>query len=89
MATTLADNICKCIFLHENVWIRLEFSLKFVPEVPIYNKPAMVQIMAYFTDAYMSHSASVSLKSFYSTFLPSYSPGLILVLRPANVRRRY
>ena len=60
----------KCIFLNENDRIPIRFSLKFVPMSPIYNEPAMVQIMAWrrtgdkplsepmlthFTDAYMRH----------------------------------
>ena len=71
----LADNIFKCIFLNENVWISNKISLTFVPEVPIYHKPSLIQIMAwrltgdkplsesmmaYFTDAYKRHSASMS-----------------------------
>ena len=32
----------KCIFFHENVWIPIEISLKFVPEGPIDNIPAFV-----------------------------------------------
>ena len=70
MAAILADNIFKCIFLNENVWISLKISLKFAPEVRINNIPALVQIMAWcrigdkplsepmrnrFTDAYMRH----------------------------------
>ena len=42
-----ADDIFKCIFLHENVWISVEISLKFVPKGPINNIPALVQIMAW------------------------------------------
>ena len=42
-----ADSIFKCILLNENVWITIKNSLKFVPEVPIYNIPALVQIMAW------------------------------------------
>ena len=42
-----ADNIFKCIFLNENVWIPIKISLKFVPKGPINNIPAMVQIMAW------------------------------------------
>ena len=72
------DDIFKCIFLNENVWISIRISLKFAPEVPINNKPALIQIMAwrltgakplsepmmaYFTDAYMRHSASMNLLS--------------------------
>ena len=36
------DNILKCIFLNENVWILIEISLKFVPKGPIDNIPALV-----------------------------------------------
>ena len=32
-----ADNIFKCIFLNENVWISIEIPLKFVPKSPINN----------------------------------------------------
>ena len=41
-----ADDILKCIFLNENVWIPIKISLKFVPKGPINNIPALVQIMA-------------------------------------------
>ena len=41
------DDIFKCIFLNENVWISLMISLKFVPKVPINNIPALVQMMAW------------------------------------------
>ena len=41
------DDIFKCIFLNENVWILLQISLKFVPKGPINNIPALVQIMAW------------------------------------------
>ena len=37
----------KCIFLHENIWILIEISLKFVSKGPINNIPALVQIMAW------------------------------------------
>ena len=39
------DIIFKCIFLNENVWILIMISLKFVPNGPINNIPALVQIM--------------------------------------------
>ena len=42
-----ADDIFKCIFLNENVWIPSRISLKFVPKGPIDNIPAMVRIMAW------------------------------------------
>ena len=70
-----ADDIFKCNFMNENVWIPIKISLKFVPEGPINNISALVQIMAWrrigdkplsepmmtqFNDAYMRHSASMS-----------------------------
>ena len=70
-----ADDIFKCIFLNENVWIPIIISLKFIPKGPINNIPALFQIMAWrrlgdkplskpmmtkFIDAYMRHSASMS-----------------------------
>ena len=42
-----ADDICKCIFLNENVRISIKISLKFVPKGLINNNPALVQIMAW------------------------------------------
>ena len=47
MAANLADDIFKCIFLNENVSILIQISLKFVPECPIDNKSALVQVMAW------------------------------------------
>ena len=41
------DDIFKCIFLNENIWISIKISLKFVPKGPINNIPALVQIMAW------------------------------------------
>ena len=41
------DEIFKCIFLNENVWISIEISLKFVPKGLFNNIPALVQIMAW------------------------------------------
>ena len=44
-----ADDIFKGIFLNENIWIPIEFSLKFVPvpRGPINNIPTLVQVMAW------------------------------------------
>ena len=42
-----ADDIFKCIFLNENVWIPIKIWLRFVPKGPINNIPALVQIMAW------------------------------------------
>ena len=46
MATNLADDIFKCIFLNENYRNLIQISLKFVPRTPIDNTPALVQVMA-------------------------------------------
>ena len=42
-----ADDIFKCIFFSENVWIPIRISLKFVAKGQINNIPALVQIMAW------------------------------------------
>ena len=44
---TFPDDIFKCIFLNENVWILIKISLNFFPKVRISNIPALVQIMAW------------------------------------------
>ena len=41
------DDIFKCISMYENILILIEISLKFVPNAPINNIPALVQIMAW------------------------------------------
>ena len=44
------DDIFKCIFSNENVWIPIIIiiiSLKFVPKSPINYVPTLVQIMAW------------------------------------------
>ena len=41
------DDIYKCVSLYKNVWISIKVSLKFVPNVPINNIPALVQKMAW------------------------------------------
>ena len=41
------DDIVKCIFSNENVWIQIKISLKFVSKGPINNIPALVQIMTW------------------------------------------
>ena len=42
-----ADDIFKCIFENENIWIPIKISLKFVPKGAINNIPALVQIIAW------------------------------------------
>ena len=40
------DDILKSIFLNENVWLSIKISWNVVPQGPINNIPALVQIMA-------------------------------------------
>ena len=47
MATILADDHFKCIFLNKNDRIPIRISLKFVSMSLIDNKPALVQVMAW------------------------------------------
>ena len=42
-----ADDIFKCIFLNDKVWILMKISWKFIPKGPINNIPALIQIMAW------------------------------------------
>ena len=44
----LADDIFKCIFVNEKVWISIKISLKFVPYSPVNNKPTLVPLIAWF-----------------------------------------
>ena len=41
------DDMFKCIFLNENVWISRKISLKFVPKVRVNIIRALVQMMAW------------------------------------------
>ena len=60
-----ADDVFKCNFLNENVWIPMKISLKFVPKVQINNIPALVQILAWRRsgDKPLSEPMMVSLPS--------------------------
>ena len=67
-------DVFKAIFVYEDCYILIKMSLKYVPQGPIDNIPALVQIMAWcrsgdkslsepmmakFPDAYMRHSPSM------------------------------
>ena len=69
-----ADDIFKCIFLNENVWIPIETSMKFVPKGPINNIPALVQIMAWRRpgDKPLSELMMVSLKTHIRVTRPQW-----------------
>ena len=42
-----ADSTFTCVLLDGNIWISINFSLKFVPKGPINNIPVLVQMMAW------------------------------------------
>ena len=69
-----ADDIFKCIFLNENVWIPIKISLKFVPKGPINSIPALVQIMAWCRpgDKPLSESMMVSLPTHICVTRPQW-----------------
>ena len=78
----LADDVFQCTFLYENVWISLKVSLKFVPEVPINNIPALVQIMAWCRsgDKPLSESMMVSLMTHTCVTRPQWVKSLALTV---------
>ena len=70
----IPDDIFKCIFLNEYVWIRIEISLKFVPKGPTNNIPALVQVMAWLRpgDKPLSESMMVSLPTHICVTRPQW-----------------
>ena len=41
------DDILKCIFMNDMFYVLIGISLKFVPNGPVDNKPALVEVMAW------------------------------------------
>ena len=83
-----ADDIFKCIFLKENVWIPTKISLKFVPKGPINNIPALVQIMAWRRpgDKPLSEPMMVSLLTYICVTRPQWFKSLQLIWRSGTHR---
>ena len=79
----LADDIFKCIFLNENVWIPIKISLTFVPKGRINNIPAVVQIMAWHRpgDKPLSEPLMVSLRTHICVTRPQWvnKPSLVQI----------
>ena len=77
-----AHNIFKRILLNENVWIRIKNSLKFVPQGPINNIPALVQTMAWSRpgDKPLSEPMLVSLPMYICVTRPQW----VNTLRPKH-----
>ena len=68
------DEIFKCIFLNENARISNKISLKCVPDGPINNIPALVQIMAWRRqgDKPLSETMMVRLPTHICVTLPQW-----------------
>ena len=69
-----ADDVLKCIFLNENLWISLKIPLKFVPKGPINTIPSLVQIMAWrrLGDKSLSEPMMVSLPTHICVTRPQW-----------------
>ena len=86
-----ADDIFKCIFLNQNLWIPIKISLKVVPKGLINNIPPLVQIMAWRRpgDKPLSEPMMVRLKTHTCVTRPQWV-NLCLLSRHTyfNVQRR-
>ena len=69
-----ADDIFKCIFVNENLWMLIKISLKFVAKGPINSIPALVQIMAWCRpgDKLLSESMMVNLMTHICVTQPQW-----------------
>ena len=69
-----ADDIFKCIFLNENIWILIDISRKFVPKDPINNITILVQILAWHWPGNkpLSESVMVNLLTHKCVTLPQW-----------------
>ena len=69
-----ADDIFKCIFLNENIWIPTAISLTFVPQAIINNIPASVQIIAlcHPDDNLLSEPMMISLRVYIFVTQPQW-----------------
>ena len=74
-----ADDIYKCIFFDENVWISIKISMKFVSKGPINNIPALVQIIVWHRPGDKPLSEPMMVR------LPTH----ICVTRPQWVKKLY
>ena len=80
-----AEDIFKCIFLNENVWIPIKISLKFVSKCPFNSIPALFQIMAWCLpgDKPLSEPMRVNLLTHMCITWPQWVKICKIVMRPA------
>ena len=69
-----SDDVCKCIFLSENLWISIKIPPKFTPKGQTNNMPALVQIMAWRRsgDKPLSESMMISLRTLICVTRPQW-----------------
>ena len=82
-----ADDIFKCIFLNENVWISIKISMTFVPRGPINKIPALVQIMAWRRpgDEPLSEPLMVSLTTHICVTRPQWVNEICMEANTSNL----
>ena len=87
----LPDNIFKCIFMNENVWISKKISLKFVLKGLINNIPELVQIMAWCRpgDKPLSESMIVNLLMHICVTWPQWVNGPKQILEALSIEIYY
>ena len=80
------DDIFKCIFLNENVWIPIQISLNSIPKGPINYIPALVQIRAWHRpgDKPLSEPMMVSLPTHIRITRPQWVNALYIFSLPST-----
>ena len=74
------DDIFKCIFLNENLWITIKMSLKFVNKGPIDDVPALFQTMSWPGDKPLSKPMIVSLVTYICATQPNELTSLFVLV---------
>ena len=81
MAAGSADNIFKCIFMNEKFCISIQVSLKFVPQGPINNKSALVQVMAWCQTGSPTHICSTGGDEWMASYGVYFQETLPFIMR--------
>ena len=86
------DDIFKCIYFNENIWISIKITLKLLPVCPINNISALVQIMAWrrLGDRPLSEPIMVSLPTHICAIRPQWVNNfLLLMIRKVSDNIKY
>ena len=84
-----SDDIFKCIFLNENIWISIQISLDYMLRGQIKNIPALVQIMAWRRsgDKPLSEAMMVNLPTHICITRPQWVKGLHIAAPQIWIRK--